>query len=297
MLQKMSNIAVSGQGAANAANFLPLWFSKVFARKSFDEITGRRQNFLKIRNFILDLIKGHEDSYDENNIRDFVDLYIQVSRDSKEERSDVFSQDSMLQVILELFIAGSETTYNTLNWAFLFMAEHPETQARCLKEIDDNVGDKHIEFADRSKMPYIEATISEIQRHGSVVPLSVMHSTSEDTALLGYRIPRKTVVMPSLYSANMDPKYWENPDKFFPDRFLDDMGKLQKCDALLSFSTGPRVCLGEPLAKMELFLIFANLIKRFEFSRENDDVKHSMELKPNQATSAPFPYKLRIKCR
>ena len=297
LVRELTNLAVSGPGPTGIAMFFPRWVSRLFARKAHEETNFRRQNLEKIKTFIFEQIKNHEDTFDENNIRDFVDLYIQVTRDSKEERSDVFTDGSMFRVILELFIAGSETTYNTLDWAFLFMTEHPDIQERCFKEINDVVGDKYIDYADRVKLPFIEATILEIQRLANVVPLAIQHSTNNDTTLLGYHIPKNTVVLPNVYSALMDPKHWDQPNKFNPERFISSNGKLIKHDAQMPFGIGPRICLGEPLARMELFLVFANLIQNYRFEKEQPDFRHTLKRKPNRITSSPESYKLRMKIR
>ena len=297
LVRELTNLAVSGPGATGITLFIPRWVSWLFARKAYKEADFRRQNFENIKTFIFEQIKNHEDTFDENNIRDFVDLYIQVTRDTKEERSDVFTDDSMFRVILELFIAGSETTYNTLDWAFLLMTEHPDIQERCFKEIDDVVGDKYIDYADRVKLPFIEATILEIQRLANVVPLAIQHSTNNDTTLLGHHIPKNTVVLPNVYSALMDPKHWDQPNKFNPERFINASGKLIKHDAQMPFGIGPRICLGEPLARMELFLVFANLIQNYRFEKEYAGIRHSLKRKPNRVTSSPETYKLRIKRR
>ena len=297
LVRELTNLAVSGPGPAVIAMFFPRWVSRLFARKAHEEINFRRQNLEKIKTFILEQIKNHEDTFDENNIRDFVDLYLQVTRDSKEERSDVFTDGSMFRVILELFIAGSETTYNTLDWAFLFMTEHPDIQERCFKEITDVVGDKYIDYADRVKLPFIEATILEIQRLANVVPLAIQHSTNNDTTLLGYHIPKNTVVLPNVYSALMDPKHWDQPNKFNPERFISSNGKLIKHDAQMPFGIAPRICLGEPLARMQLFLVFANLIQKYRFEKERRDFRHTLKRKPNRITSSPEGYKLRMKRR
>ena len=297
MIRKLSSIAVSGQRFTSVVNFFPLWVTWIFARQSSKEAQFRRKNFENIRKFIFKQIKEHEDSYDEHNIRDFVDLYIQTSRESKEETSTVFTEGNMFRVILELFIAGAETTYNTLDWAFLFMSEYPEIQAKCQEEIKAVVGDKKINYSDRGNLTYLDATLTEIQRHANVAPLAVQHCAGADTTLMGYHIPKRTIIVPSLYSANMDPDYWEEPLKFNPDRFIGARGKMIKEEALMPFSVGPRVCLGEPLARMELFLVFANLLQRFTFERENTNIKHSMTLKPNQVTSAPYSYRIKAKRR
>ena len=297
IIRQFTNTAVSGPGATGVVNFFPRWLTVLFARKSHNELNARRQNFEEIKSFIFDQIKKHEDSYDTNNIRDFVDLYIQVKRDSKEDTADVFTEGSMFRVILELFLAGSETTYNSLDWAFLFMSEHPEIQEKCFKEISDVVGDKYIDYADRVKLPYVEATIFESQRLANVVPLSVQHSTLKDTELKGYHVPKNTVVLPNVYSALIDPKHWNEPNKFKPERFIGLNGKVTKHDAQMPFGIGPRICLGEPLARMELFLVFANMIQKFKFEREYPSFRHSFERKPMRITSSPESYKLRIKRR
>lgn len=293
-VRTMTNIAISGQGLGSATNFFPKWFTKLFVRQADDTAVIRRANFKKVREFIADMIKQHEDTYDENNIRDFVDLYIQISKNEQEDTKEVFTMGNMRRVILDLFFAGSETTSTTLDWAFLYMAEFPEVQRRCQQEIEEVLGDKQIEYSDRTKLTFVEATTMEIQRLANIVPLSVTHATLVDTKLMGYNIPGKSFVIPNLYSVSLDPNHWEEPTKFNPDRFIDSAGKIIKKDAFMPFSIGPRTCLGEPLARMELFLVFVNLLQRFRFEREDPSVKHSMQPKLNQITNSPLPYKLRV---
>ena len=172
--------------------------------------------------------------------------------------------------------------------------QHPEIQEKCFKEIDDTLGDKRVSFSDRAKLRYVNATILEIQRLGDIVPLATAHAASEDTSLLGYYIPKGTLLFPNIYSALMDPTYWNEPKSFKPERFLDSKGELVENHAQIPFGTGPRTCLGEPLARMELFLVFANLIQEYKFARENAKLRHSMAVKDNQITNAPVSYKLKI---
>lgn len=296
-LFNMTKGAISERGSISMASFLPLWMVKLLARKAHNSEKNRAKIFQDIEKYILKQVNEHEDSFNENNIDDFLDLYIKVSRQSKQEASDVLTKDNIIRVILELFVAGVETTFNTLDWAFLFMSENPDIQEKCQKEIDENVGQKIIDSSDRIKLKYINATISEVQRHANIAPLALPHYTKEATTLLGFNIAKHTVITPNLYSASMDPRYWREPHRFYPDRFLDDSGTLVKTEALIPFSAGPRTCLGEPLARMEIFLIFANMLQRFTFSRENPDTRHSLELIENQYTSAPCPYKIKIQKR
>ena len=207
-----------------------------------------------------------------------------MKRDSKEDTADVFTEGSMFRVILELFLAGSETTYNSLDWAFLFMSEHPEIQEKCFKEISDVVY--------RLRRPS-KVTI----RRSNHFRVSKTCECCSFTELKGYRLPKNIVVLLNVYSALIDPKHWDEPNDFKPGRFIGLNGKVTKHDAQMSFGIGPRICLGEPLARMALLLVFANMIQKFKFKREYPSLRHSFERKPMRVTSSPESYKLRIKQR
>eukprot|EP00058_Branchiostoma_floridae_P001707 XP_002587195.1 hypothetical protein BRAFLDRAFT_61690 [Branchiostoma floridae] len=114
-------------------------------------------------------------------------------------------------------------------------------------------------------MPYTEATLTEVSRVAPVSPLTVPHGTSNDTVFRGYNIPKDTVVTVNVWSVHHDPNLWPEPEKFDPSRFIDDDGKYVKRNEIISFSIGRRVCPGEQLARMELFLIFTSLLQCFTF--------------------------------
>ncbi|OWA52865.1 putative Cytochrome P450 2U1 [Hypsibius exemplaris] len=96
--------------------------------------------------------------------------------------------------------------------------------------------------------------IFEIQRCGNSAPLGVAHQSREDIQLEGYTIPKDTLIISNLFSIHRDSRYWKNPEKFDPTRFLDADRKLIRPEGFIPFSIGKRVCLGEALARMELFL-------------------------------------------
>ena len=134
----------------------------------------------------------------------------------------------------------------------------------------------------------------EIQRLGNIAPLGAAHAVSEDAHLLGYFIPKGTMILANLYSALIDPAYWNEPSRFNPERCLDSEGNLVENLAQIPFGTGPSTCLGEPFARIELFLVFVNLIQKYKFEREDGKLRHSMVARDNQVTNAPVPYKLKI---
>ena len=297
MIRKMIDILVKGQ-LVSPANFFPEWFIYRFRNnRFFNETYLLLDNLEKLKQYVHKMREQHEETYDENHIRDFIDLYIQVSRDSKEDELEVFTKGNMLRVIIDLFLAGYETTSNTLDWAFLFMSEYPEIQKKCQEEIDDVLEDKQVEYADRGKLKYVDATLMEIQRLANIAPLGALHSTTKDVKLMGYNIPKHTIIISNLYSVLMGPAHWKEPTKFDPARFIDEAGNIIKDETFIPFSVGPRACLGEPLARMELFIVFVHMLQHFQFAKENEEFKHSMESKPNQLTLAPLPYKLKVSKR
>ena len=126
----MSSFALNVSGPLSLGFYYPIWATWMFSRHEGRKASLRQQNLVKIKEYIMKQVKEHEESYDGNEIRDLVDLYIQVTRDSKKETKETFTKGNMYRVILEMFVAGSETTFSTLDWCFLFMAEFPEIQKK-----------------------------------------------------------------------------------------------------------------------------------------------------------------------
>uniref|UniRef100_A0A6I8NYZ5 Cytochrome P450 family 2 subfamily R member 1 n=1 Tax=Ornithorhynchus anatinus TaxID=9258 RepID=A0A6I8NYZ5_ORNAN len=157
------------------------------------------------------------------------------------------------------------------------------------KEIDQRVGpDRAPTLEDKPQMPYTEAVLHEVLRFCNIVPLGIFHATSKDTVIRGYSIPQGTMVITNLYSVHFDEKYWRNPEVFYPERFLDSRGQFVKNEALIPFSLGKRHCLGEQLARMEMFLFFTGLLQQFHLRFPNEPVS---PLKPKLGmTLQPRPY-------
>lgn len=163
-------------------------------------------------------------------------------------------------------------------------------QTRLQQEVDRVVDQTRLpSIEDQQQLPYIMAFIYEVMRFTSFVPLTIPHSTTMDTTIMGYTIPKDTVVFINQWSINHDPALWNEPETFKPERFLNPNGTLNKdlTSNVLIFSLGKRRCIGENLSKMQLFLFTSMLVHQCRFTEDparpvTMDFNYGLTLKPHK---------------
>ncbi|XP_062858194.1 cytochrome P450 2J2-like [Trichomycterus rosablanca] len=255
-------VILSGSTKAQLYNAFP---------RLFEYLPGPHQkmfsNYAKILDFLRDELRKHKEDWDPSDPRDFIDNYLVEMEKKKSDPEAGFNLETLLIAMLDMFEAGTETASTTIRWGLLCMMKYPDIQKKVQDEIDRVIGQsRQPSMADKPNMPYTDAVVHEIQRFGNAVPLGFPKMACKDTTLGGYFIPKGTSVTTNLSSVLKDKTMWETPEKFNPGHFLDDQGQFIKKDAFLPFSAGRRACLGEQLARMELFLFFTFLLQRFTFS-------------------------------
>ncbi|KAI3352385.1 hypothetical protein L3Q82_005351 [Scortum barcoo] len=220
-------------GPAVLINVFPLLYHLPFGVfKELRQVEGDLTVFLKR------IIAEHRETLDPNSPRDLTDMYLikilEQQAAGKEDSS--FTEDYLFYIIGDLFIAGTDTTANSVLWILFYMVLYPDVQEKVQAEIDAVVGSHRVpSFTDKGSLPFTEATIMEVQRLTVVVPLAIPHMASETTEFRGYTIPKGTVVVPNLWSVHRDPTVWDDPDTFNPTRFLDKEGKLLRKECFIPF--------------------------------------------------------------
>uniref|UniRef100_A0A8D2LHM7 Cytochrome P450 family 17 subfamily A member 1 n=1 Tax=Varanus komodoensis TaxID=61221 RepID=A0A8D2LHM7_VARKO len=209
--------------------------------------------------------RPHTETFNNDSINDLMDVLLKAKLNTENNNSHLLpglelTDDYLLMTVADIFGAGVETTATVLKWSILYLLHYPEVTLHYPNMAQPT--------SDRQHLPYLEATISEVLRIQPVAPLLIPHEALEDTSIGEYIIPKGTHVIINLWSIHHDEKEWDKPKEFNPGRFLDEDGNriYSPSPSYFPFGAGIRVCLGEALAKMELFLFLAWTLQRFTLS-------------------------------
>ncbi|XP_069129908.1 cytochrome P450 2J6-like [Argopecten irradians] len=246
----------------------------------------------RIKVYLQDRIDQHRATFDEDNVRDFIDAFLKA--ELAQGKSDVLCDENLRIILTNLYTAGTETISTTIKWAILFLIHYPDVQTKLRKEIADVIGFARIpSLNDKPEMVYFEAFIHEVLRMGNIAPFALPHGVKQETELNGYTLRKGDMLIPNMGSAMFDESMFDDPNTFNPDRFIGDDGKLNgKERSVVAFFIGRRVCFGENLARMELFLFLTSLLQRFVLLPEDEDNLPTLEPVVT-LTNAPHEFKFK----
>ncbi|XP_056617213.1 cytochrome P450 1B1 [Triplophysa dalaica] len=238
--------------------------------------------------FIHDKVIEHRKTISSGLIRDMTDAFIFALDKGMSGGPGVFlDKEFVPSTIGDIFGASQDTLSTALQWIILLMVRYPEVQNRLQEQIDKVADRTRLPtIEDQHQLPYVMAFIYEVMRFTSFVPVTIPHSTTTDTSINGYPIPKDTVIFVNQWSLNHDPNKWDEPEVFKPERFVDEDGALNKdlTSNVLIFSVGKRRCIGEELSKIQLFLFTSLLVHQCNFTAERTpslDYMYGLTLKPS----------------
>ncbi|XP_035257048.1 cytochrome P450 1B1 [Anguilla anguilla] len=239
--------------------------------------------------FISQKVAEHRKTIQSRTVRDMTDAFILALDQGLTSSTGVFlDKEYVPPTVSDIFGASQDTLSTALQWIILVLVRFPDIQKQLREEVDKVVDSSRLpSIEDQPRLPYVMAFLYEVMRFTSFIPLTIPHSTTTDTAIQGYRIPKDTVVFINQWSINHSPAKWVRPEVFDPNRFLDKSGALDKdqTSSVLIFSLGKRRCIGEDLSKMQLFLYTTLLIHQCLFKANpaeplSLDYLYGLTLKP-----------------
>jgi cytochrome P450 len=191
------------------------------------------------------------------------DDLLQMLMEARDEETGAAMTDEQLRAESTVIIAaGQETTSNLLTWTFHLLAEHPAAEARLRAEIDSVLGGRVPQVDDLPRLPYTRLVLDEALRLYPPAWAMTTRNALADDEILGCHIPKGGIVFIAPYIYHRDPRFWDAPDTFDPERFTEARSADRHKYAYLPFGAGPRKCIGNSFALMEAQLILATLLQR-----------------------------------
>ena len=253
MLTKQFQRGTSFRGFLEELDFLPTFIGQ------FAPLGEVEKAMIQMKDMMTVLVKEHIKDIDYDNPRDFMDVYL------KEIQVDAnFDIEHLVVMCLDFFMAGAETSSTTLSWAMLHLALNPEVQDKCYQEIQSLGGEREPSSDDSVRLPYVKATLMEIQRISRVGQSTLMHRLTKDTQVNNYQFKSGQPFVINTEKFLMDPKEFPEPQRFNPERFLGPDNQILKKQYFIPFGIGKRICMGETLAKNQIFIFFVRFLQRLK---------------------------------
>uniref|UniRef100_A0A2N9IAU4 Cytochrome P450 n=1 Tax=Fagus sylvatica TaxID=28930 RepID=A0A2N9IAU4_FAGSY len=265
-------------GYANMADYFPWlrWLDVQGLRRNMKRDLGKALEIAS--KFVRERLKDRQVGTEER--KDFLDVLLEFEGNGKEEPAKISDRDLNI-LILEIFMAGTETTSSTTEWALTELLLNPESMIKVKDELTRVVGpNQKVEESHIDNLSYLQAVIKEILRLHPPIPFLVPRKAIQDTNFMGFNIPKNTQVLVNAWAIGRDPDVWEDPLSFKPERFLgtkiDYKGQHYE---LIPFGAGRRMCAGVPLAHKVLHLVLGSLLHKFDWELDGNVTRETMDMK------------------
>ncbi|KAI5325280.1 hypothetical protein L3X38_034354 [Prunus dulcis] len=270
-------------GAGNPADFLPIlnWVGSVH---------GYEKKVMKLARRTDALLQGLIDEHrsEGRNGSTMIDHLLSL----QESQPENYSDQTIKGLILVMLLAGTDTSAVTLEWAMSNLLNHPDVLKRARAELDAQVGQERlVEEHDISKLPYLQSIISETLRLYPAAPMLLPHFSSHDCTIGGFDVPRGTMVLVNAWAIHRDPKLWDDPESFIPERFQSGEDLSHQ---LMPFGLGRRSCPGSGLAQRTVGLTLGSLIQCFDWMRVSEK---EIDMAEGKGLTMPKLVPLEVMCK
>ncbi|XP_011100321.1 cytochrome P450 81D1-like [Sesamum indicum] len=262
---------------ANVADFLPFmrWFGFGNVERKLSVVQEKRDRFMEN---VIEERRGEEESDGGGKQKSLIEVLLDLQR----EEPEYYTDETIRNLFLVLVQGASHTSSNTLEWAFSLLLQHPDILTRARAEI--------IRDSDITKIPYLRGIINETLRMHPAAPLLTPHSSSRTCIVGGFHVPRGTILLVNAWDIQNDPRTWDDPEKFVPERF-EGLEEGKNDFKYLPFGWGRRGCPGENMAKQMVGLALGSLIQCFEWESIGE-----IDMSEGKGVITPKVQPLRARC-
>ncbi|CAI0399171.1 unnamed protein product [Linum tenue] len=259
MIERISKYISYDSKPFNLSESMLSMTSTIICRTAF----GKRE----LDAFYQDIIDEHLDPKRAMSAhKDVLDVLLGIMKEGPFKVQ--LTVDHIKGILMNIFIAGTDTSAATVVWAMAYLMKNPTTLRKAQEEVRQVIEKKgFVKEEDIEQLPYLKAVVKETMRLQPAAPLLLPRESSQDCDLNGYKIPTKTTVYVNAWAIGRDPEAWgENPEKFKPERFMQKSIDMKGTDfGLIPFGAGRRMCPGIHMGLVTVELSLANLLYGFDW--------------------------------
>ncbi|XP_022132668.1 cytochrome P450 CYP736A12-like [Momordica charantia] len=251
-------------------------------------LTRRMKNVSKVFDeFFERIIDEHLKPMGAKRSKDFVDVMLDLM--GSEETEYQIDRSSIKAIMLDILGAAMDTSATVIGWALPELIKNPQVMKKVQDELEKVVGlDRMVEESDLVNLEYLDMVIKETLRLYPPVPLLVPHESLEDCVVNDFHIPKKSRVIVNAWAIGRNPSTWTDPEKFYPERFVDSQVDVRGRDfQLIPFGAGRRGCPGIQLGLTVVRLILAQLVHCFDWKLPNDMLSVQLDMTEEFGLTCP----------
>ncbi|GAB4830788.1 hypothetical protein Ancab_040197 [Ancistrocladus abbreviatus] len=271
---KLALVITLEAAKTNFADFFPV-LTTIDPQRIRRRLTIHFKKLVDLFNKMIDQrLQAKNQGLAEN--KDVLDSLLDISQ----QNSGELEQSYIPHLLTVLFLAGTDTTSSTIEWAMAELLHSPDKWLKARAELEQVIGRGNpLEEGDIARLPYLQSVIKETLRLHPPLPFLLPRKVDTDFQLCGFTVPKSAQVLINAWAIGRDPNFWENPDSFEPERFLgSEIDFKGQHFELIPFGAGRRLCVGMPLALRMVPFILGSLLHYFDWKLENGVDPKSMDM-------------------